>query len=95
MSGKQSRPCGTPGSIYETELAADVVTMKVFLPAPAVASLSEAEQAQLVADLHEAIIPTMERLYSRAWGEHFAGRQYPDHDRPFPPEHEQLFEIVP
>ena len=90
-SGKANRPCGTPGAVYETVLDPKSVTLRILLPAPVIDGLSLDERGALIQSLHDAIIPTVEKLYKQVWSKHFANRLYPDHDRPFPARHAQLF----
>jgi hypothetical protein len=94
MSGKPraDSPCGTPGTVYETEIDDSEIVMRMKLPLPVLAALTEAERSKLVGDLHGGIIPAMEWVFSRTWAEFFAGKLLPlASDERLPERHSDLF----
>jgi hypothetical protein len=82
--------CRTPGTVYEVEIEPDKITLCVMLPKPILGGLSSTEEAAIAKKIHDAALPTIEWLFSRAWREHFAGRELADHAGPMPVRHEQL-----
>lgn len=88
MSAKHG-PCRTPGTVYETRLFNKKIVLNMLLPRPIIKKLSDDEKARLISDLHDAVLPIMERLYSRTWDQ-FAGKKLTDHDHPMPDSHEDL-----
>ena len=89
MTGKVG-PCRTPGAVYETDVLPSELALRVFFPAPILEDLSKDENATLIRVVHDAVLPIVEELYSRAWTDHFAGRMITDHDNPMPERHDQL-----
>ncbi len=89
MTGK-SGPCRTPGAIYETKLTEKSFGLKVMFPRLVIAELTSAERQELITEIHAAIIPVMEKLYSRVWDELFAGKPLTGHSREMPLHHDEL-----
>jgi hypothetical protein len=89
MTGKTGA-CRTPGTVYEVEIKPDKITLIVMLPRPILGSLSDTEETAIAKRIHDAALPTIEWVFSRAWREHFAGRELADHAQPMPARHEQL-----
>ncbi len=89
MSGKTG-PCRTPGAVYGTKLSESRITASVAFPCKVIRVLSESERADLIKQVHDGLVPVIEKLYSRTWKELFAGRYLTDHDGLMPHEHEEL-----
>jgi hypothetical protein len=89
MTGKIG-PCRTPGAIYETDVQPSKLVLHVLFPAPILNDLSQDENATLIKEAHDAILPIIEKLYSRAWSKHFAERMITDHEYPMPTRHQDL-----
>lgn len=65
--------CRTPGTIYGTQIDRDSITLRIDLP---VKMLKEDAEPELIADLHKAILPVMERVFRDRWAL-LAGRKNP------------------
>lgn len=89
-TGKPGWRCRTPGTVYETDIQPDTITLKIMLPHPIAGDLTRDEHSLVVKQIHDAALPTIEWLFSRAWDEHFANKPLTDHDLIMPASHEEL-----
>lgn len=90
MSSGKPGPCRTPGAVYETKLQATSMALKVMFPRPVITQLSEQEKKALIKDIHDAVLPVVEKLYSRTWDDLFSCRPLAGHTGEMPLRHEEL-----
>jgi hypothetical protein len=90
--GDPKRPCGTPGAVYTTRYESgyggDYISLSIKLPSPFL--LDAIERPPLTADLHNALLPVIEKFYRDNWG-HFAGRRVAGDPDPLPATYDELF----
>jgi hypothetical protein len=84
------RPCGTPGAIYSIVVDGNTLAVGVTLPFSIETSLPAEAKETLKKDLHDAILPMVERFYRDVWPDRIAGKIIDDTGR-MPKRWEQLF----
>ena len=70
-----SRPCGTPGTKFETQIEGNTISLINVLPFPVFNNITEEQKEKLSTEFHHAIIPAMEEVYKLFWNEYFAGKR--------------------
>lgn len=86
------KPCGTPGAVYTTRYkpgyGGDYISLSIKLPAAFV--LDTIERAPLTAELHNALLPVIEKFYRDNWSL-FAGKRVTGDPAPLPATYAELF----
>lgn len=77
--------CKTPSAVYSTSFERDFIDLGIRLP---LRILNPPHEKELVAELHNAILPVIEKLYRERWNL-FAGKEV-DNGGPLPPKWEDL-----
>lgn len=81
--------CCTPDAVYGTTINDRFLKLTVHFPANMPALSRKAEDMALVAELHKAILPVIERIYRDSWHA-LARKKLPGHTKPFPGRWEDL-----
>jgi hypothetical protein len=82
-------PCKTPGTVYDTNIDQDRIRLAVRMPVNLLVDITEDQKKQLVIDLHNAILPVIERAFQQHW-QQMAGKTVKGDDRPMPDRWEDL-----
>jgi hypothetical protein len=86
------KPCGTPGAVYSTwydpSFKGDLITVRIRVPISEL--IEKIDRPSLTAELHNALLPVIEKFYRDNWA-HFAGQIIPGDDAPLPATYDELF----
>lgn len=80
--------CRTPEAVYFTGLDVSTIRLEIELPVNMISTVSD-EEAKLIAELHKAILPVIEKLYRERWNL-LAGKKIGTDSNPMPATWEEL-----
>jgi hypothetical protein len=78
------RPCGTPGAVYSIIIDGKELGCVVTLPFNIADAIPASAKEDMKRELHDAILPIVERFYRRVWDKTIAGKTLGDDKEPMP-----------